>query len=144
MVAEYHGATIPAARVRRFAKQSESEDGTETESMVRFLRANGMIVRCYPEGSASIATIIGALQAELPVIVSVTEHYLVVSGYDRRYFYVNDPSPIRALSGRVSRTAFRRKWTREALIVIGMRSRKRRKIAKPTKKRIVAKKKLTK
>jgi len=142
MVAEYHGATIPAARVRRFAKQNP--DGTETGAMVRFLRTNGMIVRRFSEGTAKIATILDAILSGWPVIVSVPEHYLVVTGYDRKHFYVNDPALLRSLSGRVSRSAFRRDWTREALIITGIRPRKRHKTAKRTKKRIMAKKKLTK
>ena len=72
----------------------------------------------YREGEARVATILEALDAEVPVIVSVKlPHYLVVIGYDSRFFYVNDPSPKGNVSGRIERTRFRRRWTREALVV---------------------------
>jgi len=126
MVAEYHGVYMPRARVERFAKANP--DGTETKEMVAFLRANGMSVRKYADGEANIATLTDALDRELPVIVSVPEHYLVLIGYSRNYFYFHDPSPIR--QNTVLRSRFRRRWTREALIVTRISSPKVRKAAK--------------
>lgn len=122
MVAEFHGVHVPHARVERFGKQNP--EGTDTKPMVAFLRANGMTVRRYCDGEARIATLLEALDRELPVIVSVPEHYLVVIGYDRNFLYVNDPSALRNPLGRIARPAFRRRWTREALIVTRVRSHK--------------------
>ena len=129
MVAEFHGVEISHSRVERFAKQNR--DGTETNPMVAFLRANGMTVRQYCEGEARIATILDALDKGLPIIVSVPEHYLVVNGYDRNSLYVIDPSPHRMPLSIIKRPAFRRMWTREALIVTRVRSHRMRRAAKP-------------
>jgi ABC-type bacteriocin/lantibiotic exporter with double-glycine peptidase domain len=128
MVAEYHGVYITHSRVERFAKQNR--DGTDTKPMVAFLRANGFSVRRYAEGEARIATLIDALKRELPVIVSIPEHYLVVIGYSRSYFYVHDPSVLSHPTNTVLRSDFRRRWTREALIVTRTTSRHKRKATK--------------
>ena len=94
--------------------------------MTRFLRASGLRVRVYPEGDARIATIEDALDHDIPVIASVKPpHYLVVIGHDRRFFYVNDPSPKGSLFGRIPRSRFRRIWTREALIATKRQSARR-------------------
>lgn len=128
MVAEYHGVHISHAKVERFAKQNP--DGTDTTPMVAFLRANGFSVRKYPDGEARIATLIDALDRDLPVIVSIPEHYLVVIGYSRSFFYVHDPYAISHPTNTVSRSDFRRRWTREALIVTRIAKRTVRKKAK--------------
>lgn len=115
MVAEYHGIHISHSRVERFARQNR--DGTDTKPMIAFLRANGFRVRRYAEGEAPVATLIDALDRELPVIVSIPEHYLVVIGYSRSFLYVHDPSALSHVTNTVLRSDFRRRWTREALIV---------------------------
>lgn len=116
MVAEFHSVRVPQSRTEQFA--ANNPDGTETGPLTRFLRENRLSVRVYREGAARVATILEALEAEVPVIVSVKPpHYLVVIGYDSRFFYVNDPSPKGNVSGRIERTRFRRIWTREALII---------------------------
>ena len=128
MVAEYHGVYISHSRVERFAKQNP--DGTNTKPMVAFLRANGFTVRKYADGEARIATLIDALDRELPVIVSIPEHYLVVVGYSRSFLYVHDPSALSHPTNTVLRSTFRRRWTREALIVTRITSRTVRKVVK--------------
>ena len=52
MVAEFHGIHIPHAKVEQFA--GENRDGTNTEPMTAFLRANGLRVRTYAEGEAHV------------------------------------------------------------------------------------------
>ncbi len=129
MVAEFYSVRIPEGRIEQFAENSL--DGTDTGPLTRFLRASGLSVRVHGEGDARIATIIDALDQDIPVIVSVRPpHYLVVIGYDSTFFYVNDPSPKGNVSGRIARTRFRRIWTREALVVT-KRSRLRRARKRP-------------
>lgn len=128
MVAEYRGIYISHSRVERFARQNP--DGTDTKPMLAFLRANGLSVRKYADGEARIATLIDALDRELPVIVSIPEHYLVVIGYSRSFLYVHDPSALSHPTNTVLRSAFRRRWTREALIVTRTTSRLSRRATK--------------
>jgi ABC-type bacteriocin/lantibiotic exporter with double-glycine peptidase domain len=117
MVTNFYSVRMPQGRVRRFAHASR--DGTSTRQMVEFLRGSGLSVRVYEEGEARVKKLLRALDNETPVIVSVRRkypHYLLMTGYDSRFFYVNDPSPLRNVSGRIQRTEFRRIWTREALM----------------------------
>jgi ABC-type bacteriocin/lantibiotic exporter with double-glycine peptidase domain len=126
MVAKFHSVPIPKTRIRHFA--DKSWDGTSMRQMVHFLQGSGMSVRVHGDGQARVATLLRALDQDIPVIVSVRlkdPHYLVITGYHSRFFYVNDPSPLRNVSGRIRRTEFRRIWTREALIVT-RRTRPRR------------------
>lgn len=116
MVAEYYGFQVEHEQVERFERNNG--DGTDTGPMTRFLRASGLSVRVYKEKQARIATLIDALENGIPVIVSVRPpHYLVVVGYDARFFYVNDPFLLLRVSGRLTRQEFRWMWTGEALLV---------------------------
>ena len=118
MITNFYSVRMPQERMRRFAHTSR--DGTSTRQMVEFLRGSGLSVRAYEDGEARVKILLRALDKHMPVIVSVRPkdpHYLVIAGYDSRFFHVKDPSPLRNISGRIRRTEFRRIWTREALIV---------------------------
>jgi len=126
MVADFYSIRVPQARISRF--DEKHRDGTTAGPLTRFLRGNGLSVRSYSDGRGRFATIINAIDAGMPVIVSVTllknlfrredgEHYIVVCGYDSEYFLVSDPSLVRSLRGRVRRSRFRTMWNRDALVV---------------------------
>jgi ABC-type bacteriocin/lantibiotic exporter with double-glycine peptidase domain len=116
MVAEHHLINIRDEVIQRF--DANSANGTDTGPMTRFLRANGMSVRVFRHGEARIANLTAAIDDNIPVIVSVRPpHYLVLVSYDESFFYVNDPSLVGNVSGRIARAQFRRIWTREALVV---------------------------
>jgi ABC-type bacteriocin/lantibiotic exporter with double-glycine peptidase domain len=118
MVTNFYSVRISQERLRRFA--CISRDGTSTRQMVQFLRGGGLSVRVHEDGEAHVATVLQALDKDIPVIVSVRPkhpHYLVITGYDSRFLYVNDPAAHRNVFGRIRRRRFRRIWTREALIV---------------------------
>jgi ABC-type bacteriocin/lantibiotic exporter with double-glycine peptidase domain len=102
MIARFYSVRIPQVDIQQFAHASR--DGTGTRQMVEFLRRRKLSVRVYEDGEARVATILGALGTDIPVIVSVRPrhpHYLVIIGVDAEFFYVNDPSPHRNLSGCV-------------------------------------------
>ena len=107
MVAEYYGVQIEPEQIARFERNNG--DGTDTGPMTRFLRAGGLSVRVYKEKEARIATLIDALEVRIPIIVSVRPpHYLVVVGYDAKFFYVNDPFLLFRVSGRLVAANFDR------------------------------------
>jgi ABC-type bacteriocin/lantibiotic exporter with double-glycine peptidase domain len=137
MVAEFHGVRIRPPRINRF--DEKHTDGTTAGPLVRFCRQNGFSVREFSDGDARISTITAALDAGIPPIVSITlpptlfrqeetEHYLVVRGYDSKFFYVNDPSAVSNIRGYVPRARFRRVWRRDALL---LKRRTRLRWAKP-------------
>jgi ABC-type bacteriocin/lantibiotic exporter with double-glycine peptidase domain len=114
------------ATLRHFGKRADfrvikrelrtTEEGTEEQEVVRYMRKRGFRVR--PDPRMTMRALRAALASGAVVLGYFDgDHMAVIYGMDRDYVYVADPSIIRAPFGRLTRERFRTRWDNDGLVV---------------------------
>jgi NHLM bacteriocin system ABC transporter peptidase/ATP-binding protein len=82
----HYGRNVPLEQLR--VDCGISRDGSKAQNILKAARKHGLVAKAF-----SVSNIENLYNLKMPVILFWSfQHFLVLEGYDKKYFYLNDPA----------------------------------------------------